>query len=209
MSENCYPGDCEFTQALLAKSRQGDSTDERGYAWRSCFERARPISLLLLDVDGVLTDGSITYNHEGKEIKSFHTRDGLGINLLQQAGIKVGLITARQSEAVARRAKDLQLAYVFQGRHDKIEAYEEILRTSGLEDRQIAYMGDDWLDLPLLVRVGFAVTVADGASEVRKLAHYTTRALGGRGAVREICDLLLEAQGLTEKLLAQLLNAPK
>ena len=208
MPENCYPGDCELTQALLAKARAGQPPDERGYIWRSCFERARPVTLLLLDVDGVLTDGSITYNHEGQEIKSFHSRDGFGMNILQQAGIKIGLITARQSEAVARRAKDLRIAHLYQGKRDKMAAYEEIIQAEQIDERQVAYMGDDWLDLPLLRRVGFSATVADAAPEVRKLVHYTTRASGGRGAVRELCDLLLEAKGLTEQMLTPFLSGP-
>jgi len=209
MQDNHFPGDCEITQGLLQKAISRTQDDERGYVWRNCFERARRVKLLLVDVDGVLTDGSITYNHEGREIKSFHTRDGLGLSIIQQIGVKVGLITARQSEAVSRRAKDLQVTYVYQGRRDKIEAYKEILQAEKLEDRQVAYMGDDWLDLPLLIKVGFAATVADAVPEVRKLAHYTTRASGGRGAVREVCDLILDAKGLTDKLLKQFLSTDK
>jgi 3-deoxy-D-manno-octulosonate 8-phosphate phosphatase (KDO 8-P phosphatase) len=209
MQDNSFPGDCQVTHGLLQKAMSRTQDDERGYVWRNCLERARKVKLLLVDVDGVLTDGSITYNHEGREIKSFHSRDGLGLNIIQQIGVKVGLITARQSEAVARRAKDLQVAYVYQGRRDKIEAYNEILQAEELEDQQVAYMGDDWLDLPLLIKVGLAATVADAVPEVRKLAHYTTQASGGRGAVREVCDLILDAKGLRDKLLRQFLSSDK
>lgn len=208
MDDNCYPGDCEITQGLLQKAMARQRTEERGYVWRSCLERASRVSLLLLDVDGVMTDGSLIYSGAGGEPKVFHSRDGFGMNLLQTAGVKLGVISARKSDAVARRGRDLNLSYVYQGRRDKIAAYEEILSLENITDQQVAYVGDDWLDLPLLCRAGFSATVADAAPEVKRLVHYTTRRSGGKGAVREICDLIIDAKGLTEKLFRQFLPEP-
>ncbi|HIJ78493.1 MAG: HAD hydrolase family protein [Desulfobulbaceae bacterium] len=209
MSDDCrsqtaagaYPSDCEVTQGLLRKAMAGNAQDVRGYAWRACLPRAQKIKLLLLDVDGVLTDATIVYTHSGTEMKAFNTKDGFGLRILQEAGVEAGIITARSSEAVRRRAQDLKLTHVYQGMPNKIEAFEQILSATSLAPEQIAYMGDDWLDLPLLTRVGLAVTVADAVSEVKEIAHYVTRCPGGRGAVRELCDLIIEAKGLREDLL--------
>lgn len=203
--ERPYPSDCEVTAGLRAQAQARQPVDERGYAWRSCLPRAKPIKLLLLDVDGVLTDGTIIYTDDGNEIKSFHTRDGLGIRLLQEAGVQVGLITARQSKAVSRRAQDLKLNHVYQKVGNKVEVYERLRQEMKLQAEEVAYMGDDWLDLPLLARVGFAVTVADAIIEVRERVHYVTRNVGGRGAVREICDLIMAAQGVHEAMLTRYL----
>jgi len=167
----------------------------------AAFARAAPIRLLLLDVDGVLTDGSILFAHDGTESKSFNTQDGFGLRLLLEAGIETGVITARTSAAVTRRAQDLKMRYVFQGASNKLTAYKEIVRQSGLKPFEIAYMGDDWLDLVLLTRVGFAAVPANGVAEVRQVAHYVSRKAGGHGAVREVCDLLLEAKGVIQQLL--------
>lgn len=196
-----YPSDCELTQGLLAKARNRQESGERGYVWKSCLPRAKGLKLLLLDVDGVLTDGTITYTHEGNEIKSFHTRDGLGIRLLMESGVEVGLITARQSEAVNRRVQDLGLRYVFQKAKNKLEIFERLLAELALQPSEVGYMGDDWLDLPLLVRVGFAATVADAVPEVLGVAHYVAKRKGGSGAVREVCDLILDAKGTGRVLL--------
>jgi 3-deoxy-D-manno-octulosonate 8-phosphate phosphatase (KDO 8-P phosphatase) len=167
---------------------------------------AKEIRLLLLDVDGVLTDGSIVYGNAGTELKAFNIKDGFGIRLLREAGVEVGIITARRSEAVERRAQDLKLTHVYQGVGNKIEAFSEILAAQKLTPREVAYMGDDWLDLPLLSRVGLAVTVADAVAEVKEVAHYVTRQAGGRGAVRELCELIIEARGLREELLGRYLR---
>ena len=200
-----YPSDCEVVQGLLEKARSRQPPDEKGYVWRSCFPRAKEVKLLLLDVDGILTDGTITYTHEGKEIKSFNTKDGLGIRLLQEAGVEVGLITARESEAVTRRALDLGMKHVFQKTRNKLEVFEKLTNDLSLQPVEVGYMGDDWLDLPLLVRVGFAATVADAVPEVKEVAHYTTKRKGGKGAVREVCDLILEAKGVHGSLLGKYL----
>ena len=201
-----YPSDCEVTQGLLNRAMERETPKERGYLWKSCLPKAAPVKLLLLDVDGVLTDGTITYTHEGTEIKSFHTRDGFGIRLLQEAGVEVGIITARTSEAVKRRAADLKLAHVYQGCRNKIEAYEELLAKLKLSAGEVAYMGDDWLDLPLLTRVGFSASVIDAVHEVRQVVDYVTTLPGGRGAVREVCDMIITAQHKQEELLARYLR---
>jgi 3-deoxy-D-manno-octulosonate 8-phosphate phosphatase (KDO 8-P phosphatase) len=200
-SDGKYPSDCEVVQGLLEKARNRQPPDEKGYVWRACLPKAKEVKLLLLDVDGILTDGTIIYTHEGNEIKAFHTRDGLGIRLLQEAGVEVGLITARESEAVTRRAQDLDMKHVFQKTRNKLAVYEQLTKELGLQASEVGYMGDDWLDLPLLTRVGFSATVADAVPEVKKIVHYTTKRKGGRGAVREICDLILEAKEMHGALL--------
>jgi len=151
----------------------------------------------------VLTDGSITYLSGGGEAKTFNTQDGLGIRLLQESDVAVGIITARTSEAVERRARDLQFAHVFQGKQDKLTVYETILKETGLRPPQTAYMGDDLMDLPILNRVGFAVAPANAVAEIRGRVHYTTEHSGGRGAVREVCDLIMEAQGNLARMRAK------
>jgi len=169
------------------------------------LERARRIRLLALDVDGVLTDGRIYYDDRGNEIKAFSTRDGLGMRLLAENGVTLALITARQSEIVARRAANLGIEYVYQGRNNKLEAFNHLLGDTGLEESQACYAGDDWLDIPVLDRVGLAVTVADADAVVRSRVHWVTSRAGGHGAVREICDLLLAAQGLDDLALERIL----
>lgn len=196
-----YPSDCELTQGLLEKARQRNQPVERNDAWKTAMPRAKEIKLLLLDVDGVLTDGTIIYTHDGGESKGFNTQDGFGLRILQDSGVEVGLITARTSEAVNRRAEDLKLKYVYQGAGSKLSIFEDILKQSGLRPPQTAYMGDDWLDIPLLNRVGLALAPANGVAEVRQLVHYVTEKKGGQGAVREACDLILEAKGLLTPLL--------
>jgi len=187
--------DCNLTRALRERAMERNKPVERSQAWQSVLVKARKIQLLLLDVDGVLTDGSIIYTHDGGESKGFNTRDGFGLRMLQDAGVAVGVITARTSEAVSRRAADLGFAHVYQGERDKAAVYQEILAQTGLDQRRTAYMGDDLMDLPLLTRVGCSFAPADGVAEVRQRVDYTTEQEGGHGAVREVCDLLLEARG--------------
>lgn len=198
-----YPSDCELTEALQARAMQRNRPQERSAAWLAALKQAKSVRLLLLDVDGVLTDGTITYSTGGGEIKSFNTQDGLGIKLLQESGVAVGIITARTSEAVVRRAQDLHLAHVYQGQQDKLTVYETILKETGLRPPQTAYMGDDWMDLPILNRVGFAAAPANAVAEIRQRVHYTAVRMGGGGAVREICDLILEAQGQLDRMRAR------
>jgi 3-deoxy-D-manno-octulosonate 8-phosphate phosphatase (KDO 8-P phosphatase) len=157
-------------------------------------KKAGRIKLLLLDVDGVLTDGRIVVDHRGREIKSFDVRDGQGIRLLQRAGIQVGIVSGRSSAAVNHRAKELGIKLVYQDADDKLVAYEKIKRATGLSDMEVAYVGDDLVDLPLLRRVGLAITVNDCWAGLKRLSDHVTTASGGRGAVREVTDLLLRAQ---------------
>jgi 3-deoxy-D-manno-octulosonate 8-phosphate phosphatase (KDO 8-P phosphatase) len=175
---------------------------QRSEAWKSVLMRAKKVQLLLLDVDGVLTDGTIIYTHDGGESKGFNTQDGFGLRILQDAGVAVGLITARTSAAVARRASDLGFAHLYQGRSDKGAVYSEILEKTGLGPEQTGYMGDDLLDLPLLVKVGCSFAPANAVAEVRQRVHYTTEQAGGHGAVREVCDLILEARGELASIIA-------
>jgi 3-deoxy-D-manno-octulosonate 8-phosphate phosphatase (KDO 8-P phosphatase) len=198
-----YPSDCALTEALRARAMQRNRPIERSPAWQAVLPRAAAVQLLLLDVDGVLTDGSITYGTGDLETKRFNTQDGLGIRLLQESGVAVGIITARTSEAVARRARDLHISQVYQGKSDKLLVYEDILKQTGLRPPQTAYIGDDWMDLPLLNRVGFAAAPANAVVEIRQRVHYTTERGGGSGAVREVCDLILEARGQYLRMLAQ------
>ena len=153
------------------------------------------IKLLLLDVDGVMTDGRITYGNDGSETKAFDVKDGHGLKLLQRAGIRVGIITGRQSEIVSRRAAELGIELVYQGAKDKSLPFNEIMQKLDLSPEEIAYVGDDIIDLPVMRKVGFAATVADAADDVKPFADMITKRPGGRGAVREICDFLLKESG--------------
>lgn len=170
-------------------------------------QRMKDIRLLLLDVDGVMTDGVIAYDNNGVETKHFHVRDGHGLKLLQRAGIEVGIITGRESALVEMRAAELGIFRVFQGAKNKLEPYEQILTQSGFKDHQVAYVGDDLIDLPVLRRVGFAVAVADAASELRPYVDYITSTSGGQGAVREVCDLILKQSGKWEQVTARYFEA--
>jgi 3-deoxy-D-manno-octulosonate 8-phosphate phosphatase (KDO 8-P phosphatase) len=163
--------------------------------------RARQVRLLLLDVDGVMTDGTIYLDDNGVQTKGFSILDGLGLTLLRRAGIGLGIITGRTSQVVARRAKELEMGHVVQGCADKAGAAGEILQREGLGWEALAYMGDDLIDLPVLTRAGLALVPPNGSAEARAAAHHVTGAAGGRGAVREACELILKAQGLWEKAL--------
>ncbi len=195
MIDKTYPGDCELTQFLRERSQRQQESEA------SLLKRAGVIKLLLLDVDGILTDGSIPYTSTGEEIKTFHSRDGFGLNILQKIGIKIGLITARTSQALARRAADLKIEHLYQGARNKVAVFEEIIAELQLTPAETAFMGDDWLDMPLLARVGFAATVADAVPEVKEIVHHVTDNPGGRGGVREVCDIIIKAQGKHEWLL--------
>lgn len=153
------------------------------------------IKLLLLDVDGVMTDGRIIYDNNGGEIKAFDVKDGHGLKLLQRAGIRVGIITGRQSAIVDRRAAELGIDLVYQGVKEKKIPFAEILEKLDLKPEQVAYVGDDVVDLPVMRQVGFSATVADAMDDVKACADMVTRRSGGRGAVREICDYLLKESG--------------
>jgi 3-deoxy-D-manno-octulosonate 8-phosphate phosphatase (KDO 8-P phosphatase) len=160
------------------------------------------VKLLLCDVDGVLTNATVLIGG-GTELKEFHIQDGLGIRLLQQEGIRVGWISARPSTATRQRAEELKIDFLHQDKGSKVAAIEEILADTGCTWEEVCYMGDDVVDLGALKRAGVAVGVANAISEVKRLAHYVTQAEGGRGAVREVTRLLLQAQGRWNKLVAE------
>jgi 3-deoxy-D-manno-octulosonate 8-phosphate phosphatase (KDO 8-P phosphatase) len=169
------------------------------------LERAARIHALVLDVDGVLTDGQLYFDNQGNEMKAFCTRDGLGMRALQTQGVVLALITGRQSQIVANRAENLGIEHVYQGRNDKLSAFHELLDATGIEAPAVCYAGDDWLDIPVLDRVGLAVTVPDADALVKTHAHWITSRPGGHGAVREICNLILSARGLDRQVLDKIL----
>jgi 3-deoxy-D-manno-octulosonate 8-phosphate phosphatase (KDO 8-P phosphatase) len=156
--------------------------------------RASKIRMAIFDVDGVLTDGRLFFGDDGQEYKAFHSRDGLGMNMLRASGVEVALITARISNVVMHRAKNLGVTHVYQGAENKLEAYHHLLENTGLGPEQTAYMGDDVVDLPILRRCGLALTVPGAPDVVRDAAHYITRMEGGMGAAREACELIMRAQ---------------
>lgn len=166
-------------------------------------ERLARVDLLLLDVDGVLTDGRVVLDDNGVESKAFDVRDGHGLKLLQRAGVGVGLVTGRRSRVVELRAAELGIDEVHQGVKDKLRVVRQILTRREVAPGQVAYVGDDVVDLPVMLQVGVAVTVADAPSYMRERAHWVTAADGGRGAVREVCEALLRARGCWEELTAR------
>lgn len=164
------------------------------------LESAAGIRLLALDVDGVLTDGQLYFNEQGEELKAFNTQDGHGIKMLKMAGIEVAIITGRKTRLVEYRAKNLGVTHLFQGREDKLTALKELAQTLDISLTQIAYAGDDLPDLSAIRAVGLGIAVANAHGFVRQHADLITHACGGQGAVREICDYLLDAKGLLDGL---------
>ena len=158
------------------------------------LERARRVKLLILDIDGVMTDGRIIYSIYGDELKFFDVTDGFGITLLNRAGIKSVIITAKKSRIVKLRGRDMKVAKVYQGFIDKTIPFKNILKKFRVKPEEICFIGDDLIDLSVLKRVGFAVAVPNAVEEVKQASHYITQKAGGRGAVREICDILLKSQ---------------
>lgn len=165
--------------------------------------KLKQIKLLILDVDGVLTDGSIVYSDDGQELKTFNAKDGLGLRLLQDAGIMVSIVTGRRSEAVSHRCNNLGISLLYQGIDDKAAALGVILKATGVTAEETAAMGDDLPDLALLKRIGCAIAVADADENVRNHADMVTVAKGGAGAVREVCEGILKAQGHWETILGK------
>ena len=159
------------------------------------LERARAVRLAVFDVDGVMTDGTLYIGAQGEALKAFNILDGHGVKMLQSEGIATAIISGRSSEATARRAAELSIAHLVQGSSDKLAAFEKLRASLGVDASACAFMGDDLPDLPVMRACGFAVSVPNGCEEVRAAAHYVTRAAGGRGAVREFCELVLRAQG--------------
>ncbi len=163
---------------------------------------ARPVKMLVMDVDGVLTDGSIYLTDSGDELKAFNSQDGLGLTLLRKSGVALAIISGRKARCVEVRAQALGVAHVYQGIGNKAEAFARLLADTGLSAADCAYIGDDVIDLPVMRQVGFAVAVPDAPNLVRSHAHYVTGSAGGRGAVRELCELILHAQGKLDDALA-------
>ncbi len=170
------------------------------------LERAARIRLVVFDVDGVLTDGSLFLGDGGEEYKAFHSRDGHGMKMLQEAGVELAVITGRTSRVVEHRMASLGIEHVFQGQRDKLPAFEALLARLGLEAAECAYVGDDVVDLPVMRRVGLAIAVQDAHPLVVRHAHWQTPSPGGRGAARDVCELILEARGDLERMLARYLS---
>lgn len=165
------------------------------------LEKAKKLKLLILDVDGVLTDGRLFFDNEGTEYKCFHARDGHGIKLLRQTGVQVAVISGRRSNSVELRMKSLGIEHVFQGHENKQNAFAELLEKTGVTPGQAAHVGDDLLDLPIMIRVGLAIAVSDAHYAVKERADWCTDLPGGQGAVREVCDFIMRAQGNFDSVL--------
>jgi 3-deoxy-D-manno-octulosonate 8-phosphate phosphatase (KDO 8-P phosphatase) len=167
----------------------------KGLSKPALLQKIRKIKILMLDVDGVLTDGRIIMDDRGREVKFFDVRDGHGLKMLMRTGVEVAFLTGRRSRVVEHRAKDLGITEVHQGALNKVEVFEALLRRKGYRAVQAAYAGDDIVDVPVLRRAGLSVAVANAVAEAKKAAHVVTRKEGGRGAVREICEMILRGQG--------------
>ncbi len=170
--------------------------------------RILPVRMMIFDVDGVLTDGRIIYMDDGSEIKEFDVMDGHGIKLLQRAGIEVALISGRECRATEQRAAGLGIRRLYQGAKVKTEAYGRILSDTGLKEHETGYMGDDLIDIPVMRRAGFSVAVPNGSPHIFPYAHYITRAGGGHGAAREVCEMILQVRGLWESVTARYFTEP-
>jgi len=168
-------------------------------------KRARQITVFLMDVDGTITDGGVTLlslpDGSAQEIKTFNAHDGQGLTLAHTAGIRTGVITGRGSAALHRRAKELSIEFVYENQPHKIAAYEEILKKTGATEAMVAYLGDDLPDITIMRRVGLAVAVGDAAPEVKRVAHHVTKAIGGKGAAREVVELILKSKGIWEEMI--------
>lgn len=170
------------------------------------MEKAAKIRLVIFDVDGVLTDGSLFYGDDGQEYKAFNSRDGHGMKMLQSTGVEIGIITGRTSRVVQLRMENLGISHVFQGKLDKLPAFDDLTGKLGLSNEQVAYVGDDVVDLPILVRVGLAIAVQDAHPLVKQHSHWITPSPGGRAAARDVCELIMQAQGNLEALLNSYLS---
>jgi len=162
------------------------------------LEKAAQIKLVVFDVDGVLTDGGLFFGDDGQEYKAFYARDGLGMKLLQQTGVEIGVITARNSQVVEHRMRNLGIENVYQGKLNKLDAYHHLLSKLNVSARQTAYTGDDVVDLPVMKEAGLAIAVQDAHPFVKQHAHWITQHGGGRGAARDVCELIMQAQGTLE-----------
>lgn len=170
------------------------------------IEKAKKVRLLIADVDGVLTSGSLVYNNHGSEIKEFSVHDGLGMKLLKASGVHLAIITAKKSQAVTIRMQDLNIQHVYQGQSSKLAAYEDLKQKLNLQDEEIAYIGDDLPDLPLLLRVGLPVSVPNAPRIIHEHVAFVTELAGGQGAVRELCELIMKAQDTYDSIIASYLE---
>ncbi|MDH5191935.1 MAG: 3-deoxy-manno-octulosonate-8-phosphatase KdsC [Gammaproteobacteria bacterium] len=170
------------------------------------LEKAKQIKLVVFDVDGVLTDGSLFFGDDGQEYKAFNSRDGHGMKMLRETGVEIGIITGRQSDVVKHRMQNLGIEHVYQGKLEKLPAFEELIEKLGVTQEQVAYVGDDVVDLPVMLKVGLAIAVQDAHALVKQHAHWTTPAGGGRGAARDVCELIMQAQNTLDKQLRKYLQ---
>jgi len=166
---------------------------------RDILAKAAHIKLVIFDVDGVLTDGRLYVTESGDEIKAFHSRDGHGMKMLQNTGVSIGIITGRTSGIVAHRSKELGINHVYQGQKDKLPAFKELINKLSLHPDQVAYVGDDVVDLPVMLKVGLAIAVQDAHALVKRHAHWQTPNPGGLGAARDVCEMIMEAQGTLQE----------
>jgi 3-deoxy-D-manno-octulosonate 8-phosphate phosphatase (KDO 8-P phosphatase) len=173
---------------------------------KDIFDKASRVRVVVFDVDGVLTDGSLYLGDDGQEYKAFHSRDGHGMAMLREAGVEIGIITGRTSRVVVHRMASLGIEHVYQGQRDKLPAFEDLLAKLGVVADEVAFVGDDVVDLPILVRAGLAIAVADAHPLVLRHAHWQTPSRGGRGAARDVCELILEARGQLDELLRRYLR---
>jgi 3-deoxy-D-manno-octulosonate 8-phosphate phosphatase (KDO 8-P phosphatase) len=173
---------------------------------KDILQRAAQIRLVIFDVDGVLTDGRLFYGDDGQEYKAFHSRDGHGMKMLKQSGVEIAIITGRTSQVVEHRMANLGIEHIYQGQLEKLPAFEKLIADLGVQSHEVAYVGDDVVDLPIMLRVGLAVAVADAHDLVCKHAHWQTPHGGGQGAARDICELIMEARGTLSATLQHYLN---
>ena len=190
---------------LAQPSGSGDAAHDESLARATAL--AAQVQLMVFDVDGVLTDGRLHYGPDGEVLKTFDTLDGHGVKMLRSAGVQTAIITGRSSKIVASRARELAIDHVYQGVHDKTEAFAELLTKTGVAAHDTGYMGDDWPDLAVMLKAGFAAVPANAHIELVRRAHYVAQARGGRGAAREVCDLILRARGYYDALLEQACGA--
>lgn len=169
-------------------------------------KRAERVEIILMDVDGVLTAGDIVYNSNGEEIKFFNAHDGLGIRLAREAGLKTGLISARDSEAIRIRARELKMTFLYLGKYHKLKSYEMLMREVDLQDEQVCFIGDDLPDLPVLKTVGFPVAVQNASAKVKETIPFHSARAGGDGAIREIIEYILQAKGKLDQLMEYILQ---
>ncbi len=184
----------------MKKSQDSEVRSQKTESKKNIEDIAKGIKLLILDVDGVLTDGAIILDNEGNEYKSFHVRDGHGIKMLIHAGIHVAIITGRHSKVVERRAHELGITEVFQKCHDKRIAYKKLIEQYSLKDSEVAYIGDDIVDAPIMAMAGLPVAVADATDDTKEYALLVTKSRGGRGAVREVTDFILKSKGIWQEM---------